>query len=74
MCWWHGVGEWGGRQPSIWCDTDLNEMQANHIPLASTGRVENLVSRLQSPSKLGISQTLSACCVPHWNQEKSGAC
>ena len=34
----------GGRQPFIWCDTDLNEMSANHIPLASTQGMEKLKS------------------------------
>lgn len=34
----------GCRQPFIWCDTDLNEMSANHIPLASTQGMEKLKS------------------------------
>lgn len=33
-----------GRQPFIWCDTDLNVMSANHIPLASTQGMEKLKS------------------------------
>ena len=34
----------GCRQPFIWSDTDLNEMSANHIPLASTQGMEKLKS------------------------------
>ena len=34
----------GCRQPFIWCDTDLNEMSANHKPLASTQGMEKLKS------------------------------